>query len=60
MISQIIIKMDKNLKDRAAKKLKVQGISLSTFVKAVLNAYSKGDLEIQVILKKPLALTSKK
>ena len=54
---QIIVKMVKELKTRAVKKLKKHGLTLSQFFRAVTFAYVAGDLDIQVVQKRPFSLT---
>lgn len=45
MTTQLLIKIDKGLKDRVAKKAKKQDLSLSDFVKIAFHAYDQGLIE---------------
>lgn len=45
MTTQLMVKMDKGLKDRVAKKAKKQDLSLSDFVKIAFHAYDQGLME---------------
>ena len=56
MMMQVIVKMDKDLKERAMKKLKKQGLTLSQFLRAVSHAFVAGDLDIQLVQKRPFSL----
>lgn len=42
MTTQLMVKIDKGLKDRVAKKAKMQDLSLSDFVKIAFHAYDQG------------------
>jgi antitoxin component of RelBE/YafQ-DinJ toxin-antitoxin module len=57
MLTQVIVKMDKELKEQALKKLKKQGLTLSQFFRAVTYAFVAGDLDIQLVQKRPFSLT---
>ena len=45
MTTQLMVKIDKGLKDRVAKKAKKQDLSLSDFVKIAFHAYDQGLIE---------------
>lgn len=54
---QVIVKMDEELKKKAQKRLKEHGLTFSQFFRAVTYALVAGDLDINLVQKRPLALT---
>ena len=46
MISQVVFKVDKKIKDQAMKKAQNEGIALSSVLKLATQAYIEGDLQI--------------
>lgn len=57
MLVQVIVKIDRDLKIRVVKKLKKQGLTLSQFFRAVSYAFVAGDLDFNLVQKKPFVLT---
>lgn len=48
MTTQVIFKMDKDLKDRAMKKAKERGVAFSTILKLATEAFVADELDIRV------------
>lgn len=46
MISQVIFKVDKKLKDQALKKAQKEGVAFSAVLKLATKAYVKGELDV--------------
>jgi antitoxin component of RelBE/YafQ-DinJ toxin-antitoxin module len=49
MTSQVVFRIDKNLKDKATKKAQAEGIPFTAVLTLATQAYVKGDLSIQLI-----------
>ena len=49
MTTQIIFKIDKKLKDRAAKKARREGISLTDFYKLATKSFVAGQLDVGLV-----------
>jgi antitoxin component of RelBE/YafQ-DinJ toxin-antitoxin module len=54
MTSQVIVKIDKKLKDQAMKKAQNSGLSFSYVIKLAIDAYVKGDLDVELVAKPKL------
>ena len=49
MITQVIFKLDKKLKDQAIQKAQQQGIALSSVLKMATKAFVAGDLKVDLV-----------
>ncbi len=53
MTTQVIFKIDKNLKDRAMKKAKGEGIPFASVLKLATKAYVDGQLDVGIVSSQP-------
>lgn len=60
MTTQVIFKIDSDLKDLAMKKAQKDGIAFATVLKMATKAYITGDLEIKLVPKEELKAKIKK
>lgn len=49
MISQVIFKVDKELKKKAMKKAQAEGIAFASVLKLATQAYVKGNLDVELV-----------
>jgi antitoxin component of RelBE/YafQ-DinJ toxin-antitoxin module len=49
MITQVIFKIDKKLKDQAMKKAQKEGIAFASVLKLATQAYVKGSLDVELV-----------
>ncbi len=54
MTSQVIVKIDKKLKDQAMKKAQNSGVAFSYVIKLAIDAYVKGDLDVELVARPKL------
>ena len=60
MVSQVIFKIDKKLKDQAMKKAQGEGIALASVLKLATHAYVKGSLDVQLVAESKLNAKTRK
>lgn len=54
MVSQVIFKIDKKIKEQALEKAQKEGVSLSDVLKLATQDFVKGDLEIKLVRRERL------
>ena len=54
MTSQVVLKIDKKLKDRAIRKAQNEGLPLATVLLLATKAYVEGDLDVQLVTQRKL------
>jgi len=54
MTSQVVLKIDKKLKDKAIKKAQNEGLPLAAVLLLATKAYVDGDLDIQLVTQRKL------
>lgn len=59
MTTQVIFKVDKQLKNRAMRKAKAQGVSFASVLKMATRAFVDGSLAVTLIKQSPAAQKKK-
>ena len=54
MTSQVVLKIDKKLKNRAVRKAQNEGLPLATVLLLATKAYVEGDLDVQLVTQRKI------
>lgn len=60
MITQVIFKIDKRLKDKAMKKAQDEGLAFASVLKLATQAYVKGELGVELVARPKLNAKTRK
>lgn len=60
MITQVIFKIDKGLKDRAMKKAQGEGVPFASVLKLATKAYVEGQLDIGIVSHQPFNISTRR
>jgi antitoxin component of RelBE/YafQ-DinJ toxin-antitoxin module len=60
MTSQVVLKIDKKLKDRAIKKAQNEGLPFSAVLLLATKAYVEGDLDVQLVTQQKLSAKTRR